>query len=110
MLLYTMQNLQGKLTSNREKVMAQTKSAMKRIRQTRKRTLKNKRVKAILKSLIKKTNQAIQSGATETKKLVIAAIQRIDKAVKKGIIHRNTAARKKSRLIKKFNILQKSSA
>jgi len=69
----------------------------KRARQARKNTSINKKVMKNIKGLIKKV---VQSNILEDLRV---AISKIDKAAKKGILHKNTAARKKSRLMKKFN-------
>ncbi len=71
-----------------------TRSALKRQRQTLKRTLRNRAWKSRMKTLIKKAQQLLTPEALRE------AIKVIDKAAAKGIIHRNTAARRKSRLMK----------
>ncbi len=71
-----------------------TRSALKRQRQTLKRTLRNRAWKSRMKTLIKKAREL------PTPEALREAIQVIDKAAAKGIIHRNTAARRKSRLVK----------
>ena len=79
--------------------MANHKSAEKRIRQTESRTEINRGNRSRLRTEIKKLRTAIDSGdhAVATK-LLPATISLIDKSVQKGILHRNTAARHKSRL------------
>ena len=81
--------------------MANTKSAAKRARQTIKRTLRNRRVLTTLKTETKRqaaggTDQTVTRAAYE--KLV----SELDKAAKRGVIHKNTADRRKSRLAKKL--------
>ncbi|AEG16194.1 30S ribosomal protein S20 [Desulfofundulus kuznetsovii DSM 6115] len=85
--------------------MPNTKSAMKRVKVTRKRTLRNKQLKSALRTAIKKFERALTAGVNveETRELLRRALRAIDKAVTKGIIHKNTAARKKSRLTRRFN-------
>lgn len=79
--------------------MAHHKSAKKRIRQTEKRTERNRGLRSNLRSTVKKFQQTLQAGEMEQAENNFSDIQRsIDKAVSKGIIHRNTASRKKSRL------------
>lgn len=80
------------------------KSAQKRARQTVKRTEKNKKYKALIKSSIKSVlSQKDKSGAeAEYKK----ATQVLDRAAVKGVIHKNKAANKKSSLAKKVNSLK----
>lgn len=79
--------------------MANTKSAAKRARQTERRTLENKRVLSFARTSLKETRSAIASG---NKEAAIAqfkkAISTLDKGVKGGRIHANTAARQKSTL------------
>ncbi len=87
--------------------MPQKKSAKKALRQSRKRAERNKRVKLNIKYLIKQTEKAIKNNdktkALEWYKKVQKAI---DKATKSNIYKKNTAARKKSRLMKKINKLK----
>ncbi|MGB9805007.1 30S ribosomal protein S20 [Desulfofundulus sp.] len=85
--------------------MPNTRSAMKRVKVTRKRTLRNARLKSALRTAIRKFERALTAGASmeETRELLRQALRAIDKAVTKGIIHKNTAARKKSRLSRRFN-------
>ena len=76
--------------------MANTKSAAKRARQTRNRALRNQSVKTHLRRLQKR----IRSEATPNREQILSVISAIDKAAKRGIIHRNTANRRKARLNK----------
>ncbi len=79
--------------------MANVKSAMKRIKVIEKKTLRNKMVKTGVKTSIKKFESALTAGnLEEAKTLLVSAIGEIDKAASKGIIHKNAASRKKSRL------------
>ncbi|MDR2649557.1 MAG: 30S ribosomal protein S20 [Clostridiales bacterium] len=84
--------------------MANIKSAKKRIKVIAKKTLRNKMIKSSAKTAIKKVVAAVESGSKDT---VLAAYRNaasaIDKAATKGVYHRNTAARKKSRLAKMAN-------
>ena len=84
--------------------MPHHKSAMKRIRQDKKRRARNRKVKSQVRGAVKAVRQA-ETGEDAQAKLV-AASSTIDKAVKKGIVHKRTAARKKSRLAKKANALK----
>jgi len=80
------------------------KSAKKRVQVTEKRTLRNRRVKSMVKSAIKRFEETLNKGDTETAKEDLRRANRmIDKAVSKGVIHKNTAARKKSRMNAKLN-------
>ena len=67
------------------------------------KTLQNKMINSQLKTEIKKANVAIESNAADKAEAVKVAVKRIDQAAAKGILHKNTAARKKSALDKKLN-------
>ena len=81
--------------------MANIKSQKKRNLTNAKRAERNKRVKAELKTRTKTAHATI--GTDDNDEAVRLAIKRIDMAASKGIIHKNAAARKKSRLMKKVN-------
>lgn len=80
--------------------MANTKSALKHIKTSERRRLRNRAVKSAARTFVRRARTAIASGADETQASVAAAIQALDKAAQKGVIHRNNAARRKSRLVK----------
>lgn len=84
--------------------MANHKSALKRTRQNESNRLRNKAVKTRLKSIVKDVRFSVEESSNEdvTAKLITAQIL-IDKASKKGVIHKKTAARKISRLSKLVN-------
>lgn len=82
--------------------MPNIKSAKKRVKTTEVATLRNKAIKTNLKTNIKKANAAIESN-TDAAAATSAAYKTIDQAVAKGVLHKNTAARKKSALAKKLN-------
>jgi small subunit ribosomal protein S20 len=88
--------------------MANTKSALKRIKTSEKRRQRNVAVKSATRTYVKKARTAIAQNAGESEADVMAAIAALDKAAKKGVIHRNNAARRKSRLMKRFNAAQAS--
>ena len=84
--------------------MANTKSAEKRIKVIRRRTLRNKSLKSALRTAIRRFEDALAGAAREeAAEALRKALVAIDKAVTKGILHKNTAARKKSRLTRRFN-------
>jgi small subunit ribosomal protein S20 len=89
--------------------MANHKSAIKRIRQTEKRTLHNRIFRARARTFVKKARAAIAgtdvNAATEATRL---AIQDLDKAVSKGVIHARNAARRKSRLMKQLHVMSQN--
>lgn len=84
--------------------MPNIKSAKKRVKVIKVKTLRNKVAKSALRTNIKKAEAAI-TAKSETKDAALKlAIKSIDKAVAKGILHKNTAARKKSQLVLKSHI------
>ena len=84
--------------------MANIKSAIKRIRISTYKTLRNKMIISSLKTSIKKYEEALKAGNLDEAKVLYKSVaSRIDKAASKGSIHKNAAARKKSRLSKKLN-------
>ncbi|MFS8652618.1 MAG: 30S ribosomal protein S20 [Caldibacillus sp.] len=86
--------------------MANIKSAIKRIKQNEKRRLRNKAKKSEMRTYMKKVEQAVLNNDLETAKETLKiAVRKIDKAASKGIIHKNTANRYKSRLYQKVNKL-----
>ncbi|MBQ1871113.1 MAG: 30S ribosomal protein S20 [Lachnospiraceae bacterium] len=79
--------------------MANIKSAKKRILVANERNARNKAAKSKVKTYVKKVEAAIESGDKKVANdALLAAISEIDKATKKGIYHKNTSARKVSRL------------
>jgi small subunit ribosomal protein S20 len=86
--------------------MANIKSAKKRIRVIEKKTLMNRMVKSALKTTIKKFEAAVLNGNSEEAKVTyVAAVKALDMAASKGVIHKNNASRKKSRLASRLNAL-----
>lgn len=81
--------------------MANIKSQKKRILTNAKRAERNKAVKSELRTRVKTAKSSIGSDANAED--VRVAVKRIDMATAKGIIHKNTAARRKSRLMKQVN-------
>lgn len=81
--------------------MANIKSAIKRVQVNAKANAANTQAKSAMRTTIKKAEQAIATGAENAQELVVAASRALDKAASKGLIHKNAAARKKSRLAKK---------
>lgn len=78
------------------------KSAKKRVLITEKKTMRNAAAKSALRTSIKKARTAVVSNEANAAEKVNAACIKIDKAAAKGLIHKNTAARKKSRLVKAY--------
>ncbi|MCY0879114.1 MAG: 30S ribosomal protein S20 [Firmicutes bacterium] len=79
--------------------MANIKSAKKRIRQTAKRTLRNKIRKTMVRTAIRRFDDALKRGDFEAAEMALRfCYARLDRAAQKGAIHRNNASRRKSRL------------
>ncbi len=84
--------------------MPNIKSAVKRVKVIEKKTMRNNMIKSGYRTAVKKFEQAIEAGnIEEAKTLFVAATKKIDQACTKGVIVKNTAARKKSNLAKKLN-------
>jgi len=84
--------------------MANHKSAEKRVRQTERRNEVNRRNRSRLRTQIKSLRAAIEAGnQDEAKTLLAQTVSVIDKAIQKGVIHHNAAARYKSRLTSTVN-------
>jgi len=83
--------------------LANIKSALKRIKITKFKTRRNKIIVSSLKTSIRRFEDSVKAGnMNEAKELYQKVTSLIDKAVAKGTLHKNTAARKKSRLSKKI--------
>jgi small subunit ribosomal protein S20 len=82
--------------------VANIKSQIKRNRQNEKARLRNKSVKSSLKTVIRKFNEATEAGNAETATALLRdASRQLDKAVSKGVIHKNQAANRKSAIAKR---------
>jgi small subunit ribosomal protein S20 len=82
--------------------MPNNAAAKKRMRQEQKRRLHNRSIKSIVKTQVTRARQAIAADV-DPEAAVRAAVSELDRAAKKGVIHRNNAARRKSRLMKQLN-------
>jgi small subunit ribosomal protein S20 len=86
--------------------MPNIKSAIKRVSVIEKKTLRNNMIKSEYKTAVKRFEEAVSNNnAEEATKLFSVATKKIDQACTKGIIVKNTAARKKSNLAKKLNAM-----
>ena len=84
--------------------MPNIKSAKKRVKIIEKKTLRNNMIKSGYKSAVRKFEEAIESGKIDEAKVLFSqATKKIDQACTKGVLVKNTAARKKSNLAKKLN-------
>lgn len=83
--------------------MANIKSQIKRIKQNEKRRLRNRVVRGSSRSAVRNARLALESGNVEASQAaVLQAVSALDKAAEKGVIHKNNAARRKSRLMKRL--------
>jgi small subunit ribosomal protein S20 len=85
--------------------MANTKSAIKRIRIEKKRRERNHAIKSKVRTFVTKARKAIDTAPEEptTAEAIRQAMSQLDRAVTKGVLHRNNAARRKSRLAHRLN-------
>ncbi len=84
--------------------MANLKSSIKRVRSSRRRAAYNQVVRSKAKTYIKRARYLIAAGnLDEADAVVQKAIRALDKAAQKGVVHKNNAARRKSRLMKLYN-------
>lgn len=86
--------------------MPNIKSAIKRAKSTQKKSQYNKSQRTEVRTIVKMAKTAIENNSSDAKEAVDKAIVKIDKAAGKGKIHKNTAARKKSRLTKALNAIE----
>ncbi len=86
--------------------MANIKSAKKRILVNETKAARNKQIKSKVKTMVKKVDAAVAAGDKALAKAsLVEAVSEIDKACSKGVFHKNTAARRVSRLSKAINKL-----
>ncbi len=88
--------------------MPNIKSAEKRVKITKTRTEQNKVKRSELKTTIRHFREGLTANAEGKQELLTSAIKKIDKAASRKLIHKNTASRKKSQLMKAFNASQAS--
>ena len=84
--------------------MPNIKSVVKDVKKSRELRVRNLDTKSRIKTFVKKSKAAMDNQAENTGKLVNVTISIIDSAAKRGIIHANSAARRKSRLMKRANL------
>ncbi len=81
--------------------MANIKSAIKRIRSSERKRVRNQRIRSYTSTSVKKARQLLVEGNKEEAQVAVArAMSALDRAVGRGIVHRNNAARRKSRLVR----------
>ena len=87
--------------------MANIKSQIKRNKQNQKRRMRNRVYRGTARTYVRKAEAAIKVGdAQASQEETLKAIKALDKAASKGVIHKNNAARRKSRMVKKLNSMQ----
>ncbi len=86
--------------------MANIKSAIKRNKQNEKRRVRNRVYRGRARTLVTKARVAIEGNGSEAMEATRLAISALDKAAEKGVIHKNNAARRKSRLMKRLAAAQ----
>lgn len=86
-------------------MMANIKSAKKRIKVNATKTMQNKATKSNLKSVLKDAEAAIENKADNTEAAITLAIKKVDQAAAKGLLHKNLASRRKSSLTRKLNAI-----
>jgi len=91
--------------------LANTKSAIKRIRQNEKRRARNRVYRGSARTFVKKARLAIENGDVEVARAAtMQAVSALDKAAQKGVLHDNNVSRRKSRLMKQLAALEKQQA
>jgi len=89
--------------------VANTASAIKRVRSNSRKRIRNRTVRARTRSAVRAAREAVTktSNVEEARQATLQAVSALDKAAGKGIIHKNNASRRKSRLMKKLATLKK---
>jgi small subunit ribosomal protein S20 len=91
--------------------LANIKSQIKRNKQNEKRRVRNRIYSGRARTSTRKAKAAIETGVVEDARLAtLSAISALDRAAEKGVIHKNNAARRKSRLMKHLNALEQKAA
>lgn len=91
--------------------MAHSLSSKKRVRQNEKRAAANRARRSLLKTTVRKATETLaESDAAQAETAFRSACTRLDREANRGLIHRNAAARKKSRLAKRLNRMKGASA
>ena len=90
--------------------MANIKSQIKRNRQNESRRLRNRNMRGAARTAVSQARAALEANEPETKAAIMKALSALDKAAERGVIHKNNAARRKGRLMKKLAALGTSTA
>lgn len=86
--------------------MPNIRSSIKRVRVNKKKNLRNRMVKSGVKTAVKKYTLALNTDKTAAPEKLSAASSALDRAVAKGVLHKNTASRKKARIALALNKAQ----
>ena len=91
--------------------MANHYSALKRVRQTKKRTATNRNSKGVLRGALRQIRETlVEANLEKVRQQMPEAFSRVDKAIQKGVLHKNTAARLKSRLMARLHAVEQTKA
>src|SRR5437588_10224776 len=90
------------VSTRREEPVPNIKSVIKDVKKSRKNHLRNISAKSAMKTYVKKARTAVDTGDAQAADLISQAASVIDKTAERGIIHKNAAARRKSRLMKRL--------
>jgi len=82
--------------------LANTTTALKEIRKTARRRIRNRLVRTSTRTAVKNATRAIEDGEANSEQLLREAMSALDKAAAKGVFHKNAASRRKARLAKKL--------
>ncbi len=86
--------------------MANTKSAIRALRQSEHRRVRNRMIRSRTRTFVKKARTAVAAAAPTAEEALRQAMSALDRAVTKGVIHRNNAARHKARLMRQYQQAQ----
>lgn len=86
--------------------MPNIKSAVKRVKTSQRKTEENKTKRSEMRTAIRSFREAVAANSDDKKELMVAAVKKVDKAASRKLIHKNTASRRKSKLMKAYNASQ----
>jgi len=83
--------------------LANTRSAIKRIRSNERKRVRNRTVRSHARTAVTTARSEVEGGGKQAEAKVLEAVRQLDRAAEKGILHKNNAARRKSRLLKRLH-------
>jgi small subunit ribosomal protein S20 len=86
-----------------EAALANTRSAIKRIRSNERKRVRNRTVRSHARTAVTTARSEVEGGGKQSEAKVLEAVRQLDRAAEKGILHKNNAARRKSRLMKRLH-------